>query len=375
LGDGRSDGSQQGAYSGHGNSIALLVEKVSAKMNPSYRKFILFSFMLLALSSVFSTACKHKQVALPPPVPTPVPVIPNGSIVFVQRGHLVRLDLDASQTTPLTSGKSTEWYPSCSPKGDQVVYWSNAVDTASDSKSETGVYNLWKINLDGSNRVQITFDETNSLKTSDQNLLVNDAPTWSFDGKKILYSIEGDIWMMDSDGFNPESVLLGHSALCPQFSPDGKSVMFITNADDTVYNIWTVTLPDKSLKKLTTYTDWNVGSPTFSMDGKKILFNLYRGDSTQVYTINSADGLNPLNLTNNGHSLCPKFAQNDRKILYSSYGTGDDVGLDIYMANSNGTESKSLTLDGGASPSWAPARILLAPASVPTVALPTPIGK
>ena len=45
-------------------------------------------------------------------------------------------------------------------------------------------------------------------------------------GKKILYSFNGDIWMMDSDGFNPETLLLGHSALCPTFSPDQKSVAF-----------------------------------------------------------------------------------------------------------------------------------------------------
>jgi Tol biopolymer transport system component len=347
-------------------------------MNPSskYSKLAFLGVFIFTFVVVLSTACKPKTVNLPPPVPTPTPVIPPGSVVFIQRGHLVRLDLDSSQSTPLTSGKSTEWYPACSPKGDQVVYWSNAVDSNSDSKSETGVYNLWKINLDGSNRVQITYDETNSLKTSDQNLLVNDAPSWSFDGKKILYSLEGDIWMMDSDGYNPESVLLGHSALCPQFAPDGKSIMFISNADDTVYNIWTVVIPDKTLKKLTAYTDWNVGSPSFSMDGKKILFNLYRENTTQVYTIDSADGSNPVNITNNNRSLCPKFAQNDHKILYCAYGTGDDVALDVFIANSNGTESKSLSLEGGASPSWAPARVLTAvPSVVPTTALPTPVGK
>jgi Tol biopolymer transport system component len=340
-----------------------------------FKKWFVLGIILLALSGVFSTACKHKQVELPPPVPTPTPVIPPGSVVFVQRGHLVRLDLDSSQVTPLTSGKSTEWYPACSPKGDQVVYWSNAVDTNDNSKSETGVYNLWKINLDGSNRTQITFDETNSLKTSDQNLLLNDAPSWSSDGKKIIYSLEGDIWMIDSDGFNPETLLLGHSALCPLMSPDGKTVIYITNADDTVYNIWSVTLPEKSLKKLTAYTDWNVGSPSFSMDGKKILFNLYRANTTQVYTINAADGTNPVNLTSNNRSLCPKFAQIDRKILYCSYGTGDDVSLDIFLANNNGTEAKSLNLIGGASPSWAPARILLAPVTAPVAGLPTPVGK
>ncbi len=346
------------------------------KTSSAFSKLALLWVFVLIFGTVFSTACKPKKVDIPPPVPTPTPVLPSGSVVFVQRGHLVRLDLDSSQTTPLTSGKSTEWYPACSPKDGQVVYWSNAVDTDSNSKSDSGVYNLWKINLDGSNRVQLTFDETNSLKSGDQNLLVNDAPSWSFDGKKIIYSIEGDIWMMDSDGFNPETLLLDHSALCPQFSPDGKSILFITDLDNNVYNIWTMSLSDKSLKKLTAYTDWNVGSPSFSMDGRKILFNLYRSNTTQVYTIDAADGGNPVNITNDNRSLCPKFAQNDRKILYCSYGTGEDVALNIYLANNNGTESKNLNVEGGASPSWALARVVTGGASpIPTAGLPTPVGK
>jgi Tol biopolymer transport system component len=316
---------------------------------------------LIALSLGVSTACKKKQELPPPPPPTPTPVLPPGSLVFVQRGHLARLDLDNSQVTPLTGGTSTEWFPACSPDGSQVLYWSNA---------EGGVYNLWKINLDGSNRTQLTYDDTNTLKTSDQNLLVNDAASWSADGKRIYYAINGNIWVMDWDGFNPETVLNGHSALCPVPSPDGKSVVFITNADDTVYNLWSVTLSDKTVNKLTSYTDWNVGSPSFSKDGRRILFNLYKSDMTQVYTVDAADGSNPINLTQNNRSLCPRFAQNDKKIVFCSYGTGEDVGLEVYLMNANGTEiGKSLTPDGGSSPSWAPARVLsVLPAPTPSPA-------
>src|SRR5581483_1064252 len=214
------------------------------------------------------------------------------------------------------------------------------------------------------------FDETNSLDTGDQNLLSNDAPSWSPDGKKIIYSLNGNIWMMDPDGFNPETVLTEHSAICPLFSPDGKTVLFLTHLEDTAYNLWAMNLSDKTLKKLTNYTDWNVGSPSYSMDGKKILFNLYRANTTQVYTVNASDGSEALNITNNNRSLCPKYAQKDRKLLFSTFGTGDDVSVNIYIANSNGTEVKALTTDGGACPSWAPARILtdVAPTPVPTPA-------
>lgn len=353
------------------------MNRVSLILRLAFLGVFLMSSLILG-----SAGCKPKKLELPPPPPTPTPVIPPGSVVFVQRGHLVRLDLDSSQITPLTSGTSTEWFPSCSPKGDQVVYWSNAIDKGNE-KQDTSVYNLWKINMDGSNRIQMTFDEANLTSSQDQNLLVNNAPGWSPDGKKIIYSLEGDIWAMDSDGFDPETLLAGHKALCPAFSPDEKSIIFISMGDDSVFNLWGMNLTDKTLKKLTNYTDWNVGSPSFSADGRKIIFNLYRENQTQVYTV-APDGTNPLNLTTNNRSLCPRFAQQDRKILFCSYGIGEDVGLTLYLANVNGTDAKALSLDGGSSPSWAPARVVSDIPSRPVTAtsvaplkpgLPTPIGK
>ena len=344
-------------------------------MDASKFRFLVRFFLALLVALTVSTfpACKKKAEAPPPPPPTPTPVIPPGSVVFIQRGHLVRLDMESNQVTPLTGGKSTEWFPSCSPKGDQVVYWSNSAD---------GVYNLWKINLDGSSRAQLTFDDTDSLDTNDQNLLVNTAPSWSPDGKRILYASRGDIWVMDADGFNPESVLMGRHALCPLFAPDVKTVLFVSNQDDPVYNLYSLNLADKTVKKVTNYTDWNVGSPSFSLDGKKVLYNLYRSNVTQVYTANAQDGTEPLNITNNNRSLCPKYALNGRKIIYCAYGSGDDVTLNLYQMNANGTEVKSLTSEGGSSPSWAPARILTAlpspvasPVATPAAALPTPVGK
>lgn len=329
--------------------------------SPKIWRLMIIGIALGVFALGISTGCKKKTPPPPPPPPTPTPVIPPGSVVMVQRGHLVRLDLETSQSTPLTGGKSTEWFPVCSPNGDQVIYWSNA---------EGGIYNLWRINLDGTQRTQLTFDETNSLRTGDQNLLVNAAASWSKEGKRILYAVEGNIWAMDSDGYNPETLLNGHSGLCPVFSPDGKTVILISNFEDSVYNLWALTLSDKTLKKLTNYTDWSVGSPSFSTDGHKILFSLYRSNITQVYTVDP-DGQNPINLTNNNRSLCPRFAQNDRKVIFCSYGMGDEeTDLNVYLMNANGSDAntaKALTTDGGTSPSWAPARIL--------TILPTPVGK
>ncbi len=311
--------------------------------NSILKTLILLVVVLVSLTSL--TGCRApKPQATPKPVPTPVPVL--GSVVFTQSGHLVKMNLKDSQITPLTSGKSTEWFPVSSPNGGQVLYWSNA---------ESGIYNLWKINMADSRRVQLTFNEESSLHSAEFNLLLNAGAAWTSDGKNIVYVQEGDIWEMDLDGYNSETLLSGHSALCasPSPDPDGKTVLYISNDQDVVYNLYVLNVSDKTVKKLTHYTDWNVGAPSFSPDGKKILFNLYRGDTTQIYTMNS-DGSEPINLTSNAHSLCPRYGQGSAKIFYCSYGADDNTTLNVFTMNSNGTEVKQLTTEGGASPSWAP---------------------
>ncbi len=312
------------------------------------------SFLCLLILGLFFTSlvgCKHQAPPPPPPVPTPMPPPPAGSVVFVERGHLVRLDLATNQMVPLTSGKSTEWFPSCSPDGSQVAYWSNAGD---------GIYNLWKRNLDGQNPVQLTFNETSSIGSTEQNLLVNDGPSWSSDGKKILYSLDGDIWAVDADGYNPDTLLSGQSALSPVMFPDGKSLLYLSNNGASVYNLWTENLLEKSTKQLTQYTDWNVGSPSISSDGHKILINLYRDNTTQIYTLD-ADGTNPVNLTSSTHNLCPRFAMGDKEVVYCGWVSSVDDGLNLFIINANGTENKTITDDYGDSPSWAPARVITNP--------------
>jgi Tol biopolymer transport system component len=316
-------------------------------------KFYSLLLLVAILPLTVLTGCRSKQ-APPPPPPIPTPAPPTGNVVFTQSGHLVKLSLRDSQVTPLTSGKSTEWFPACSPKGGQVAYWSDA---------ENGIYNLWKVNLEDSKRVQLTFNDESILGPGDLNLLLNNAPAWTADGKNIVYVQDGNIWQIDADGFNPETLLSGHSALCAYPSPDGKTVVYVSNENDSAYNLFLLTLSDRTVKKLTSYTDWNAGSPSYSADGKKILYNLFHGDSSQIYTVN-LDGSEATALTNDLHSLCPRYAQNGAKILYCSYGNSEEDSLKLYLMNANGADAKTLPTDDGASPSWGP-ESTVAPASAP----------
>lgn len=301
-----------------------------------------------------ASGCKKKEATVVEAAPTPTPQPPSGIVVYTIGGHLSRVDLQAGTLLPLTTGRSTEWFPSCSPSGHEVVFWSN---------SGTNIYNLWKVDINGTQRVRLTENPTDLLPATAQNLYLNSAPAWSPDGKRICYSASGDLWEIDNEGFNPRTLLAGHDAYSPAYAPKESSLIFVSAGDGPVNNLYKLNLTDYTVSKLTSYTDWNVGSPSYSSDGAKILFVLYRENVSQIYAMN-ADGTGSSNLTTDNASLCPKFAQADTKVVYCA--PSDDSTLNVYMMTSIGTDKKMMTSMGGTSPSWA--------AFLPVAPIPTPVN-
>jgi Tol biopolymer transport system component len=91
---------------------------------------------------------------------------------------------------------------------------------------ETSNWDIYRYNVDGTGRLQLTNDPTSE-----------DQPTWSPDGKTIVYRrLNGkqfDLYLMDADGQNKRELLLdpAHDEKTPAFSRDGKKVVFFSNRD------------------------------------------------------------------------------------------------------------------------------------------------
>ena len=122
--------------------------------------------------------------------------------------------------------------------------------------------------------------------------------------------------------------------ICPTYTPDGKKIVFEAQHTDTI-NI--MNLDGTGMKVLTngqgTYYD---ELPSVSPDGKTIAFSRWGVSETggeDIYTIN-IDGTNLKQLTTTGNAWDPIFVNN--KIGYVSSG-------DIYSMNLDGTGQKNLT--------------------------------
>jgi Tol biopolymer transport system component len=139
--------------------------------------------------------------ALPPGATTPD--------VFV-------INSDGTGLVRLTDSPAVDFFPAWSPDGKKIAFVS----------TRSGIGQVWVMNADGSNQVQLTFDS----------LPKGQVPDWSPDGSKIAYATETfDIWVINSNGSEQTQLTSG----APRewgtaWSPDGRQVAFTTIDDRLV---------------------------------------------------------------------------------------------------------------------------------------------
>ena len=98
-------------------------------------------------------------------------------------------------------------------------------------------------------------------------------PVESPDGKKLVFSAVGHLWVMDLPGGAPKRLTnLEDFEYSPTFSADGSSLAFVTWNDAAGGHVWTLAMvPGAAPRRITKIPSQYV-NPTFSRDASKIAF-------------------------------------------------------------------------------------------------------
>ncbi|MDD5012698.1 MAG: hypothetical protein PHQ66_03600 [Candidatus Nanoarchaeia archaeon] len=147
-------------------------------------------------------------------------------------------DLDFSSRERLTTTQISEYTPSFSPDGNDLVYSSAYKD-------------IVKINLASREKTILVLGDNNTT---------NAEPEFSSDGKKIAFAsyiyssgklVDVDICVYDVNSSNIEKIIYPDSIeRSPHFSKDGSKILFSSNADGT-YQIYSVSVDGSEKKQLT----------------------------------------------------------------------------------------------------------------------------
>jgi TolB protein len=137
----------------------------------------------------------------------------------------------------------------------------------------------------------------------------------------------------------------------PSWSPDGKKIVYAANQA-----IWIMNSDGSGQKKLYDGMAWE-GEPVFNEDGSKIYFaaeskKAFSARYISIHVMNS-DGSDGVKLTENSDCRNPAVSPDGNRLVYSSRESGN---YDIWIMSPDGTENKRLTDSEGDenSPAWSP---------------------
>ncbi|HEU5098207.1 MAG TPA: hypothetical protein VFU22_04125, partial [Roseiflexaceae bacterium] len=205
------------------------------------------------------------------------------------------------------------------------------------------------------------------------------APTLSPDGRRVAYSKDGDIFVVNADGSQNTRVTndAAHDSF-PSWSPDGQRIAFARDSDGTRFLY--VMHADGSQQLQLTNSLVNNFLPglhySWSPDGQRIAFVIQQGYGASILIANT-DGSGLANIPRHlQRDYWPVWSPDGKKIAFLSeqWGTSDladaypppggppEIGYmagsccaaNIYVMNPDGGEQIQLTTWAGGPPVWSP---------------------
>ena len=296
----------------------------------------------------------------------------QAQIAFVSRrdgnSEIYVMDADGTNQRRLTNNRADDWSPAWSPDGRRIAFVSER-DGHVHARHGWPTSEIYVMAADGSNPQNITNDPSDDREAS-----------WSPDGKRIVFvserdepRVSADIYVMDADGSNPQR-LTDHDFddREPSWSPDGEHIIFsarreghFENKFAITYEIYVMDADGQNEQRLTENRK-NDGAPSWSPDGKRIVFEADRKGDFENYDVYvmDADGGNQQKLTNDrGWDSSPSWSPNGERVAFMSERDGN---TEIYVMDADGGNLQNLTNNPGGdfAPAW-----LNSPFSV------SPVGK
>lgn len=180
----------------------------------------------------------------------------------------------------------------------------------------------------------------------------NTDPDFSPDGRTVVFvsNRDGDEELYLYDIASAQTTQLTSntaSDFFPSFAPNGKDILFVSNRDDPYkWEIYKIGVENKHVRKLTANDYWD-GFPRFTSDMRAIVFSSKHGHSEDIYTIKTGGG---------GETVLIESAadDNDPTIIgdHLYFKSNRDGNWEIYRLNLKTKKLMRLTFDDR--PDWNP---------------------
>jgi len=209
---------------------------------------------------------------------------PDASEIAFARGpeghrHLFIMRADGSQLRQITDGLGNDHFPA----------WSSDGTTLAFNSDRNGKREIFTVRRDGSQLSRLTHNDSQ-----------NDEPEWAPRDTAIIYDSDRggswNIWVMRPDGSADQKL---HAGAAPSFSHDGGRIVFQDTPAKGIVSLFVMNADGTEVARVTSTNALDF-VPTFSPDGRQIVFCSNRDGTREVYRMH-ADGTSQTRLTFAAH--------------------------------------------------------------------------
>ncbi len=273
-----------------------------------------------------------------------------------------RYDLETGEMKVIISGKGGAIRPTPSPDGKYLAFVSRD-DFAS---------NLYLYNLDSGEETLVYENLERDMQETWAIHGVYPTMAWTPNSKEIVFWADGKINKLNLASKKTENIAFHVKTQKKiqtavrfeqnldqdkfdvkmlrdvQISPDGKKAVF-----ESMGNIYIKSLPDGKTKRLTKQKDHRELNPSFSRDGKKIVYATWSDDGLgQLRVVSARGGKGKALLKEPGKYIEPSFSPDGKTVVFrkisGGYITNPKWGLNpgIYQVSAKGGKAKLITKSG-----------------------------
>ena len=218
--------------------------------------------------------------------------------------------------------------------------WSPDATRIAFASQRSSSFDVYVMNADGTGTRRLT-----SGKGNDSH------PTWSPDGRRLVFDRDGDIFAMNADGTDVTRISDVTAAEGePSWSPDGKWIAYVRRTPGTASRELWLMRPDGSRRRALTARNATVATPAWSPDSSRVVFASNEGGEIyKLYTIGvDGKGLRSVAPTASDN-FEPSWSPDGQTIAYFEDGA-------IWMVELGGGEPERITdsANNDSSPVWNP---------------------